>query len=295
MLESRGLEPFPFPVYYPGKCGVIRRLVPLALCGGSSNMNGRYSLFDLSGKVALVTGAAGGIGERLSLGFAEFGADVVLIGRHQEALEKVAEGIRGLGRQVLTVPADVLDQSQVADMTERVRQKFGRIDILANCAGTHINKFAEEITVEEWDHVISLNMKGTFLPCQSVGRMMIQQRQGKIINISSVRGQLGIHAGYSAYCASKAGVNLLTKQLATEWAKHNINVNAIAPTFIRTPLVEPLLADKEFYQRLVNRIPLGRVGAPDDLLGAAVFLASDASNFVTGHVLYVDGGVTACQ
>jgi gluconate 5-dehydrogenase len=258
-------------------------------------MSSPFSLFDLTGKVAVVTGGAGGIGRQFSTSFAEFGADVVVLGLPKDPLEEVAQEIRGLGRKSLAMAANVLDQQNMADMAAKVKSEFGHIDILVNTAGTHINKWAVDVTVEDFDKEVGLNIKGTFLPSQAVGKVMIEQKSGKIINMSSVRSQLGIHNGYSAYCASKGGVNLLTKQLATEWAQYGVKVNAIAPTFIRTPLVENLLDDQNFYNSLVNRIPLGRIGQPSDLVGAAVFLASDASNFVTGHILFVDGGVTACQ
>jgi gluconate 5-dehydrogenase len=175
-------------------------------------------------------------------------------------------------------------------------ERLGSVDLLINCVGGNARHWAEDFPVDEWQRIVDLNLKSCFIACQAAGRQMIAQGSGgKIINFSSVRSQLGIHSGYSAYTSSKAGVNLLTKQLATEWARHRINVNAIAPTFIRTEQVADMLNDPSFYEPLVKRIPLGRVGEPDDLVGACLLLASRAGDFITGHILFVDGGVTACQ
>ncbi len=254
------------------------------------------TIFRLDGRVALMPGGSGGIGSALAAGLADFGADVVIVGRSLERAEAVAQTVRERGRRALALPADVTRPEEVDRMVDQTMAAFGQIDILINCVGTNIEAPAEEYRLEDWDYVFAMNLRSTFKICQAVARAsMIPRRRGKIINISSVRGQLAIRRGYAAYTASKAGVNLLTKQLATEWAKYNINVNGIAPTFIRTPLVAPMLSDPQFYQALVNRIPLGRVGEPGDLVGAAVFLAAPASDFITGHILLVDGGVTATQ
>jgi len=252
-------------------------------------------LFRLDGAVAVLPGGAGGIGSAMAEGLAAYGANIVLAGRSLEHAEESAEPIRKLGVEVMTHVVEVTDPESVNRLVDAVVERFGRLDILINLAGTNFEAPAEEFPYEEWKRVVDLNLTGTFLCCQAAGRVMIRQQRGKIINISSVRSVLGIRRGYAAYCPSKAGVNLLTKQLATEWAKYNINVNCIAPTFIKTPLVAPMLADETFYNGLVNRIPLGRVGEPADLVGAALFFSSAASDFVTGQVLLVDGGVTATQ
>jgi len=249
-------------------------------------------LFDLTDKVAIVVGGAGGIGRALALGVAECGADVVVASRQLEHLEPVAKEIRALGRQALAVTVDVTQEQSAADMVKRVLEVFPRIDILVNAAGLAIRKPAESFPVDEWQQVMDANARGTFICCQAVGRVMIKQRSGKIVNVSSVRGRYGLPADYAAYCASKGAVDTLTRTLACEWAKYNVLVNAVAPTIVETDLTRPALADPEFAQRMKARIPLGRWAMPEDIVGPTVFLASKAADFVTGQIIYVDGGVT---
>ena len=249
-------------------------------------------LFDLTGKVAVVAGGAGGIGRALALGIAECGADVVVASRQPGHLEQVADEIRTLGRQALAVTVDVTQEQSVADMVERILEIFPRIDILVNAAGLAIRKPADTFPVDEWQQVMDVNARGTFLCCQAVGRVMIKQRSGKIVNLSSVRGRYGLPADYAAYCASKGAVDTLTRTLACEWAKYNVLVNAVAPTIVETELTRPALADPEFAKTMKARIPLGRWAMPEDIVGPTVFLASKASDFVTGQIIYIDGGVT---
>ena len=249
-------------------------------------------LFDLTDKVAIVVGGAGGIGRALALGIAECGADVIVASRQLEHLESVADEVRALGRQALAVTVDVTQEQLAADMVKRVLEVFPRIDILVNAAGLAIRKPAESFPVDEWQQVMDANARGTFICCQAVGRVMIKQRSGKIVNVSSVRGRYGLPADYAAYCASKGAVDTLTRTLACEWAKYNVLVNAVAPTIVETDLTRPALADPEFAQRMKARIPLGRWAMPEDIVGPTVFLASKASDFVTGQIIYVDGGVT---
>ena len=180
-------------------------------------------------------------------------------------------------------------------MVEQTVREYGRLDILVNCVGTHIEKPAEELTAEDWDQVHDTNLRGAFLLSQAAGRQMITQKRGKQIHISSVRSLLGIRRGFAAYTSSKAGMNLLVKQLATEWAQYGINVNGIAPTFVRNELVRHYLEDESFYNALVSRIPLTRVGEPLDIVGATVFFATPAADFITGQILFIDGGVTATR
>jgi gluconate 5-dehydrogenase len=249
-------------------------------------------LFDLTGKVALVGGGAGGIGRALALGIAEHGADVAVASRGLDKLEKVSDEIRALGRKALAVSANFTDEQSVEEMVKRVMNEFGRIDILVNAAGLAIRKPAESFPIEEWQQVMDINARGVFICCKVVGQIMIKQRSGKIINISSVRGRYGLPSGYAAYCPSKGAVDTLTRTLACEWAKYNVLVNAIAPTFVETALTRSALADPEFAKTVKARIPLDRWAMPEDIVGPTLFFASKASDFVTGQVLYVDGGVT---
>jgi len=212
-----------------------------------------------------------------------------------DGAEEVARIIAAQGGKAIGRKVNMLDENQLRALVDEIDRLYGRLDILVNAGGTMVWQKAEDFTEENWDKVIDINLKGVFLTCREAGRLMIRQRRGKIMSISSVRGKLGFPENYTAYCASKGGLNLYTKCLAAEWAKYNINVNAIAPTFIRTPLTEGMLSDPKTYDQLQNRIPLHRLGTPADIVGAALFLSSRASDFITGHILYVDGGVTCTQ
>jgi NAD(P)-dependent dehydrogenase (short-subunit alcohol dehydrogenase family) len=249
-------------------------------------------LFDLKGKVAVVVGGHGGIGRGLALGLADFGADVAITSRKLEPLKKVAEEIQAKGRKALAITVDVVHEESVAEMVKKVLEIFPRIDILVNAHGLAIRKPAETFPIDEWQQVMDINTRGTWLCCQAVGRVMIKQKSGKIINLSSVRGRYGLPADYAAYCASKGAVDTLTRTLACEWAKYNVLVNAVAPTIVETELTRTALADPEYAKRMKSRIPLGRWAMPEDIVGATVFFASRASDFITGQVLYIDGGVT---
>jgi 2-deoxy-D-gluconate 3-dehydrogenase len=248
--------------------------------------------FDLSEKVAIVTGAGRGLGYHIALALANYGADLVVSSRTVLELERVGEEIEKLGRRVLIQQMDVLKIPEIHTMVNVSVEAFGRIDILVNNAGINIPQWAVDVTEEAWDGIMDINLKGLFFCAQAVGKVMIQQKKGKIINISSQSGSVGL-LRRAAYCASKGGVNLLTKVLAVEWAPHNGNVNAIAPTFIETPMTKPMFQDEDFRDYVLGNIPLGRVGKPEDVVGAVVYLASDASDLVTGHVLLIDGGWTA--
>jgi NAD(P)-dependent dehydrogenase (short-subunit alcohol dehydrogenase family) len=249
-------------------------------------------LFDLTGKIAIVVGGAGGIGHAQALGLADAGADVVVASRKLEHLEPVAKEILAKGRKTLAVSVDVTQEQSVAAMVDSVLKKFPHIDILVNAHGLAIRKPADSFPIDEWQQVMDINTRGTFLCCQAVGRVMIKQRSGKIINLSSVRGRYGLPADYAAYCASKGAVDTLTRTLACEWAKYNVLVNAIAPTIVETALTRPALADPNYAKMMKSRIPLGRWAMPEDIVGATIFFASKASDFITGQILYIDGGVT---
>ena len=249
--------------------------------------------FDLSGKKAMITGSAGGIGLAIAEAFARYGADVALCDIQQEPLEEAAGKLAG-EHGVLT-RAYVLDVTKTADIegvVGRIAADFGGIDILVNSAGINIPQIAEEVTENAWDKILDVNLKGAFFCCQAVGKVMIRQKSGKIINISSQAGSVGL-IRRSAYCSSKGGMNQMTKVLAVEWAKHNINVNSLSPTFLLTPLTKAMFEEKAFKDYVDSNILFPRLASTDDLIGAAVFLAARASDMVTGTDLLVDGGWTA--
>lgn len=250
------------------------------------------NMFDLTSKVALVVGGHGGIGQAIAFGLADAGADVVVASRNVKALETTARKIKAKGRKTLTVGVDVVDEKQVEDMVSKVLAEFPRIDILVNAAGLAIRKPADSFPIDEWQRVMDINARGTFLCCQAVGKVMLRQKGGRIINISSVRGRYGLPSGYAAYCPSKGAVDTLTRTLACEWAKSNVLVNAVAPTVVETDLTKDALADPAYANQMIARIPMGRWALADDIVGPVVFFASEASKFVTGQILYIDGGVT---
>jgi gluconate 5-dehydrogenase len=249
-------------------------------------------MFDLTGKVAVVVGGAGGIGHAQALGLADAGADVVVASRNLEHLKKVSEEVKAKGKRSIPVTVNVTDEKSVAGMVENILKTFPRIDILVNAAGIAIRKPADTFPIDEWQQVMDINTRGTFLCCQAIGQVMIKQKYGKIINLSSVRGRYGLPAGYAAYCPSKGAVDTLTRTLACEWAKHNVLVNAVAPTIVETDLTRPALADPAYANQMKSRIPLGKWALPEDIVGATIFFASKASDFITGQILYIDGGVT---
>jgi NAD(P)-dependent dehydrogenase (short-subunit alcohol dehydrogenase family) len=251
-----------------------------------------FSEYDLTGKVAVVTGAGRGMGYHIALALAKYGADLVVCSRTLRELERLREEIEKFSRRVLIQQMDVTKIPEVRAMVEQSMEAFGHIDILVNNAGVNITQWAIDVTEEAWDKVINTNLKALFFCAQAVGKVMIKQRRGKIINISSQTGTIAIPQR-AAYCSSKGGVNQLTKLLAIEWAQYNINVNAIAPTFIETPFTKPMFEKEGFREYVLGNIPLGRVGKPEDVTGAVIYLASEASNMVTGHILLVDGGWTA--
>ena len=255
-------------------------------------MNGtQFPEFDLSGKVALVTGAARGLGREYALALARYGADLVVSDILPE-IENIKPEIERLGRRVLVQQTDVCQIPEIYAMVNESVKAFDRIDILVNNAGVNIPQWAIDVTEEAWDKVINLNLKALFFCCQAVGKVMVRQKKGKIINISSTMGSVGLERR-AAYSSSKAGVNLLTKVLAIEWAPYNINVNAIAPTFVETPLTKPMFEEQGFRESVLREIPMGRIAQTKDITGAVIYLASEASNMVTGHVLLIDGGWTA--
>jgi gluconate 5-dehydrogenase len=246
----------------------------------------------LDGKVALVTGGYGGIGEAVSRGLVEMGAQVAVAGHNAEKAAAFATALGGF--------ASHFNARSVADterMVDEVAAHFGRLDILVNCIGLNREEKAGEVTEANWDHVLDANLKTAMFQAQAAARHMMRQGAGgKQVHMGSVRTLLGLRGrGYAAYCAAKGGLAILCKQLAAEWAPHQINVNVIAPTFVRTQQVGKMLADPAFYNALVARIPLGRIGEPEDVKNTVLFLVSSASDFITGQTIYLDGGLTATQ
>src|SRR6202140_3259140 len=250
-------------------------------------------LLDLSGRVAIITGGSVGLGRQMAEGFAEMGANLVLCARKKERCRQTAEELQKIGGRTLPSGCDVKDPASIRAVVEETVNEFGRIDILINNAGTSWGAPVEAMTLEQWNKVIETNLTGTFLFSQAVGKVMIAQRRGKIINIASVAGLRGSSPKFSVigYSASKGGVIIFTKDLACKWGMHNIQVNAIAPGWFPTDMSEKVIERNK--ESLLANIPLGRFGGRNDLKGAAIFLASDASDFVTGHTLVVDGGQSA--
>ncbi len=251
--------------------------------------SGILTKFSLAGKVALVTGASRGIGQALAMGLAEAGADMAMVARSQEALSETASLARGLGRRALPLPADVSDLSSIPGIVSRVMEEYGRIDILVNAAGTQARKPSLELTEEDWDRVATLNLKTVFFCSQAVAPHMIKQGKGKIVNIASLTSTIGI-SNIAVYAASKGGVLSMTRTLSTEWSSLGINVNAIAPGYFKTEMTRRLAEDPEKNQWILGRTPMGRWGDVSELKGAVVFLASEASDFITGQMINVDGG-----
>lgn len=255
--------------------------------------------FSLAGRVAIVTGGGGGIGAALAEGFAAAGASVALVGRTRASLETALRRVEAAGGEGTLVVADVTHEDSAEQAVSQAAEQLGDVNILVNAVGGGAGNAlhpAERYPREAWDWIMELNVRSTVVPTQTAVRRMIEQGHGgAILNISSVRANLGINAGYSAYVAAKGAISSLTRQWATEWARHGIRVNAIMPTFVDTPQVASLLADATFKAGIVSRIPLGRVGETGDITGPAIFLVSDAASFVTGQVLGIDGGLTATQ
>lgn len=249
--------------------------------------------FDLASRVAVVTGAGGGIGRACAVALAQAGADVALVARNRTRLDAVAQEIAVLGRRVFVRPQDVTRIGQLPELMEDVVANLGGLDILVNNAGMNIPQEALEVTPEAWDQILNLNLKAAFFAAQAAGRVMIKMgRGGRIINMTSQTGTVAL-VKRSAYCASKGGLNLVTKVLALEWAQHDILVNAVAPTFIETELSRGFLSDPVFREYALSKNLLKRFGTPEDVTGAVVYLASSAASLVTGHVLLVDAGWTA--
>jgi NAD(P)-dependent dehydrogenase (short-subunit alcohol dehydrogenase family) len=251
-----------------------------------------YPDFSLAGQVALITGASRGIGFGVAKALSHAGAHVAVAARSSSDLETLVEEIRGQGGSAKAFALDVSDLAQVKSCFRALQDSFGRLDILVNNAGLGANHPAIDVTEADWDEMMDINLKGLFFCCQAAGRIMLEQRSGRIINMSSQASVVGIR-DHAVYCASKGGVNQLTRVLALEWSALGINVNAVAPTFIYTPGTAERLDDPAYLQAVVDRLPIGRVGKITDVAAAVIYLASPAGALVTGSVLMVDGGWTA--
>ena len=251
----------------------------------------KSKLFDLTGRVALVTGGNGGLGRAIALGFADAGASVAILGRNAEKNKKVLAELQTIGARALAIEADIADRAQIEPSVSRVARELGSVDILVNNAGIGLIKPSLEVPVEEWEQVLAINLTACFLMSQAVGRRMAKRKMGKIINISSIYGLFG-NAVAPSYSATKGALINLTKSMAIELASVNVQVNAIVPGYFHTELTDAF-KDKPFYDELIRRVPAGRWGEPNELAGAAVFLASRASDFVTGTSVVVDGGFAA--
>lgn len=247
--------------------------------------------FQLEGKTAIVTGAGRGIGRALAIGLAEAGADVAVLARTASDVGEVSEQIVSLGRKAYPILTDVTSREAVTEAAEAVMKQAGKIDILINNAGMNIRTPALSVTDEEWDQIVQTNLKSAFMMSQTVAEYMKAAGSGRIINIASVAGHMALRTGV-VYGSTKAALIQMTKILALEWGKYGINVNAIGPWYFKTPLTEKLLSDPAFVEEVLARTPLKRIGELEDLVGPAVFLASDAANYITGQTVFVDGGMT---
>ena len=256
-------------------------------------------MFNLDGKVAIIPGGSGAIGSAIALGLCRAGAELSIVDRDGDGLAETCARMRESGSQPLAVAADCTVKEDADRAVAETLERFGRVDIIINAIGGGAGKVlfdAHEYPKTEWDWIMDLNVTAVVFPTQAAVRAMIEGgRGGRVVNISSVRGQLGINAGYSAYVAAKGAINSLTRQWATEWAKYGITVNAISPTFVDTPQVAMLLDDPDFKAGVVSRIPVGRVGETSDLVAPILMFCSDAASFVTGQILGIDGGLTATQ
>lgn len=260
-------------------------------------MTATEQAFRLDGGNALITGGAGGIGAAVTRALAELGARVVIGDLNQEKARSLAARLQADGLPAAAVVFNALSVAETQRAVQEAAEVFGGLHILVNCVGSHREEKAEELTEETFDFIYQVNLKSAMFQAQAAARQMIRQGGGgRQVHIGSVRSLLALRGrGYAAYCATKGGLGMLCKQLAAEWAPHRINVNIVAPTFVRTPLVADMLADESFHSQLISRIPLGRIAEPADVARAVAFLVSPAGGFVTGQILYLDGGLTATQ
>lgn len=253
----------------------------------------KYQGFDLSGRACIVTGAGSGIGKAIAIGMAQAGADVVINGRRLEPLEEAAEEIKAQGAKCLIARGDIGDLSFHGQLVTKTLEAFGKIDILVNNAAVLFSGPIEDTSEQMWDTTMDVNLKGSFFLATAVGKEMIKAGRGKVINLLSNCSFVAEHT-LGTYCVAKGGMLMATRCMATEWGPHGIQVNGLAPAFVRTPMNNPTVIDDEFVRWSTERIPLHRMGQPDEMVGAAIYLASDAASFTNGTVIMCDGGFTAC-
>lgn len=252
-------------------------------------------IFRLDGKVAVIIGGGGGIGELMAGGLAKQGAKIAIASRNIAKLQEIARKIQSDTKsEVAAFQVDIVDEKSVAQLAKDVVAKLGTVDILVNSQGANLKYPATEFPVADWDQMFAVNVKGTMLTCREFGKIMVAKKKGKVINLSSVRGvRATLWAGNEGYSATKGAIDMITRSLASEWAQYNINVNAIAPSLIRTELAARTLSDPERLAKYIANVPMKRVGEPEDIVGVCIFLASPASDFITGQIIYLDGGLTA--
>ena len=248
-------------------------------------------LFDLSGQVAIVTGTSRGLGQYFARALAKAGADLVLTSRKRESLREMEAEVKSLGRRSVSLELDVRNYDSIQRMAEEAQKAFGQLHVLVNNAGCNVRKPAVDVTWDDWNLVLDTNLRGSFFVAQAIGREMIERGYGRIINIGSVTSVFGF-AGLGPYCASRGGIRQLTMSLADDWGKHGVTVNCLAPGWFKTAQNQVLYDDAEWVAYLTDRIPVKRPGMPNDLDGAVVFLASEASRYITGQTLLVDGGIS---
>ncbi|GHS88718.1 2-deoxy-D-gluconate 3-dehydrogenase [Synergistales bacterium] len=255
-----------------------------------------FEPFNLTGKNAVVIGGAGGIGKAIAGGLLQSGATVGIASRNLDGLNEAAESLRKLSDgKVEVFQVDASDEASIVKLAQDTVKSFGRVDILVNAQGFNTKGPAIEFDMAEWDKLYAVNVRGVMMSCKVFGKHMVEQGGGKIINLSSVRGIRANAGGNSAYCSSKAAVDLITKSIATELAKSNVQVNAVGPALIATKMMEKVMAEPGRAEQYTRNIPMGRLGKVEDVIGAAVYLASPAADFVTGQILYVDGGLTSAS
>lgn len=248
-------------------------------------------MFDLTNRVAIVTGASRGLGQQMATALAKAGADLIVTSRTVESLDNFCRDIERLGRRVVPLPLDLVEQQSISEFCERAKDALGQVDILVNNAGCNVRKRALEVTWDDWNKVLDTNLRGTFFVAQGIAPAMIARGYGRIINIGSVTSVFG-YAGLTPYCASRGGVKQMTMSLADDWGPHGLTVNCLAPGWFRTEQNKVLYENQAWVDYLVDRIPMRRPGLPGDLDGAVVFLASEASAYITGQTLLVDGGIS---